>query len=65
MTFNSLTWAGAEAEHGAHLLLITFREVPKTIPLSRYPQRLNLFWEISEPHENGLPTEDEFNRIGL
>ena len=65
MAFDSLTWAGAEAEHETHPLLITFREVPKTFPRSRYPQRLNIFWEMSEPDENGLPTEDEFNRIGL
>ena len=65
MTFDTLTWAGAEGEHGGHPLLITFREIPKTFPRSRYPQRLNIFWEMSEPDENGLPTEAEFNRIDL
>ena len=65
MTFDSLTWAGAEAEYENHLLLITFREIPKTFPRSRYPERLNVFWKMSEADENGLPTEDEFNRIDL
>ena len=65
MSFDSLTWAAAEAEHDGHPFLITFREIPETFPRSQYPQRLNIFWKMSEPDENGLPTEDEFNRIGL
>lgn len=65
MSFDSLTWVGAEAEREMRPLLITFREIPKTFPRSRYPERLNIFWEMSEPDENGLPTEDEFNRIEL
>ena len=65
MKFDSLTWAGVETEHDTHPLVITFREVPKTFPRSRYPQRLNIFWEMSESDENGLPTEDEFKRIEL
>jgi hypothetical protein len=63
MNFESLTWAGAEGEHNNHPLLIRFREFPKKFPKSKYPKRINIFWEMSETDENGLPTEDEFNKL--
>ncbi len=63
MVFDSLTWAGAESQHDNHLLLIRFREIPETFPRSIYPQRINVFWEMVETDENGLPTENEFRRL--
>ena len=65
MTFDSLTWSVAEGEHENHLLLIRFREIPKTFPRARYPQRLNIFWKMSATDENGFPTRDEFKRMDL
>jgi len=63
MTFDSLTWAGAEAEYDRHPLLIRFREIPQRFPKSKYPERLNVFWKMSEPDENGLATEEESHRL--
>jgi hypothetical protein len=63
MTFDSLTWGAAEGEHDNHPLLVRFREIPKTFPRSRYPERLNIFWEMSATDENGLPTDEEFDRL--
>ena len=63
MTFNSLTWAGAESQHDNHLLLIRFREIPGTFPRLKYPHRLNVFWEMFERDQNGFPTENEFSRL--
>ena len=63
MTLDSLTWGVAEAEHDNHLLLIRFREIPETFPKSKYPERLNIFWEMSATDENGLPTDEEFDRL--
>ena len=65
MTFDSITWAVAEGEYETHPLFIRFREIPKTFPRARYHQRLNIFWKMSAPDENGLPTEDEFERLNL
>jgi hypothetical protein len=62
MTFDSLTWAGAEAEYNYHPLLIRFREIPQPFPKSKYPERLNVFWKMSEPDENGLATPVLFRR---
>jgi Family of unknown function (DUF695) len=63
MNFDSLTWAGAESEYNNQLLLIRFREIPRAFPRSKYPERVNVFWEMGEVDENGLPTEDEFTRL--
>lgn len=64
MSFESLTWAGAEAEYNGQPLLIRFREFPKKFPKSKYPKRINIFWTMREADENGLPTDDEFDRLG-
>jgi hypothetical protein len=63
MAFDSITWAAAEGEFDNHPLLMTFREIPETFPKSNYPHRLNIFWTMSEPDENGLLTEQEFPAI--
>ena len=63
MTFDSLMWAGAESQYDGHLLLKRFREIPGTFPRSKYPQPINIFWEMIETDENGLPTENEFRRL--
>lgn len=48
MTFDSWKWVGAEAEYSEHPLLIRFREIPKPLPKSKYPERVNIFWKLSE-----------------
>lgn len=63
MNFDSLNWTGAEGEYDNHPLLIRFRQIPKGFSKSKYPSRLNVFWKMSEPDENGLPTEEETNRL--
>src|SRR6185369_2766282 len=63
MAFDSITWAAAEGESDNHPLLMTFREIPETFPKSNYPDRLNIFWTMSEQDENGPLTEQEFAAI--
>jgi len=63
MTFESIPWGVSEAEHDNHLLFVRFRRIPKTFPKSSYPRRLNIFWKMSEADQNGLPTEEEFDRL--
>ena len=63
MTFDSLTWGVAEGEYDNHPLLIRYREIAKAFPKSKYPQRLNIFWKMSETEANGLPTDEEFERL--
>jgi len=63
MNFDSLMWALAESDCNNKPLLIRYREFPKEFHKSKYPQRLNIFWGMSETDENNLPTEEEFSRL--
>ncbi|HSE33219.1 MAG TPA: DUF695 domain-containing protein [Pyrinomonadaceae bacterium] len=63
MGFDSTTWAVAESEYEGHALFIKFREFPQSFMKWRYPQRLNIFWKMSDPDENELPTNEEFQRL--
>ncbi len=63
MDFNSLTWALGEGERNKDPLLIRFREFPENWPKSKHPYRVNIFWTMSEPDENGLPSDEESLRL--
>lgn len=63
MRFDSFHWLGAEADYDGCPLLIRLREFPKEFPTSKYPERLNITWTMSEVDENGLPTDKEFSRL--
>ena len=63
MSFDSLTWVVAEGDYDGRPVLIRLRELPKEFPASKYPDRLNVTWTMSEVDENGLPTENEFSRL--
>lgn len=61
MTFDFL-WVGAEGEYDGHPCLIRFRRIPKDFPRAKYPHHINITWRMSETHESGLPTEQEFDQ---
>jgi Family of unknown function (DUF695) len=63
MDFDSLGWVGAEGDYDGRPLLIRLREFPEEFPTSKYPERLNITWTMSEVEQNGLPTEREFSRL--
>ena len=63
MNLDELSWFGAEGDYDGHALMIRLRQFPEDFPTSRYPLRLNVFWTMSEPDENGLPGEDEWKRV--
>lgn len=62
MSFSD-AWTGVEVELNNRPLLIRLRELPHSFLKSRYPQRINIFWRMSEVDESGLPTDEEFDRI--
>lgn len=63
MEFDSITWAGAEGEYDGRPLLIRFREFADDFPRARYPDRLNVVWEMVESDTSGWPTDSEFERL--
>jgi Family of unknown function (DUF695) len=62
---DSTPWSLAEDEYEGHVLFIRFRQFPQSFMKWRYPQRLNIFWKMSDPDENGLPTDEEFERLAI
>lgn len=56
-------WSVAEGTHEGRPLVIRFREFKPEFPRSLYPERLNIFWKMTEPHPNGLPTQSETERL--
>lgn len=63
MDFDSIPWLGADVDYNGRPLLIRLRQFAKEFPVSKYPERLNITWSMSEPDENGLPTDQEFERV--
>lgn len=60
---DSLTWLGVEADYNGRPLFFRLRQFPIQFPTVLYPQRLNVFWTMSEPDWNGLPTDQESERL--
>jgi hypothetical protein len=63
MVFESITWALWDGEYDSQPLLIRFREFPQNFPRAKYPERVNIFWSMSETDQNGLPADEEFTRL--
>jgi hypothetical protein len=57
--FESIPWGLAEGKYQGNWLLIRFREFSSDFAKCDYPTRLNIFWTMSEPDENGLASDSE------
>lgn len=65
MDFDLLPWTGVETEHDNRPLLIKFIRLPRGFPRSKYSQRINIFWKMDDPDENGLPTAEESDQLEI
>lgn len=64
MRLDSITrWTLAEGEIDGKVVFIRFRRFPKAFPRAIYPERLHIFWKMSQPDENGLATAEEHERL--
>lgn len=63
MTFDALTWAVAKGQHEGRVLLIRFRQMTPAFSRAAYPERINIFWEMRESDEAGLPRPEEATRL--
>lgn len=52
-------WTLARGEHDGHPLLIRYRQFDEAFPREEFPERLNIFWLMSQPDDNGLASEGE------
>src|SRR5262245_48587100 len=63
MNLPSLKWTVLQTEVDCRDVLIRLRQFPPTQDRGSHPTRLNVFWEMTEPDENGLATEAEAARL--
>lgn len=52
-------WALAEGHTGEYRFVIRYRQISPDFPCDRYPKRLNVFWAVVLPDENGFPSPEE------
>lgn len=52
-------WTLAEGKTGEYPFLVRFRKFPAGFLRSAYPKRLNVFWAMRLPDENGFASEEE------
>jgi len=52
-------WLGAKGHTGEYPFFVRYRQFSQPIPRKEYPTRLNVFWSMNSPDENGFPSEDE------
>jgi len=56
-------WTLAEGHTGEYPFLVRHRQVAEDFPRDVYPKRLNVFWAMSRPDVNGLPSPEEGGRL--
>ena len=65
MNFDALAWSVADGSHDGSPIVIRFRQFPDSFPRADYPHRLNLFWSLAVPAENGLPSKSDTEALHL
>jgi hypothetical protein len=63
MDIDAIPWGLLEGRADDGPFLVRYREFPPTFPRTHYPVRLNLFWSMSQPDDNGLASEVETERL--
>jgi hypothetical protein len=64
MNLEQLQWSIAEGQVDSVPIWIRFRQFPLDFPRTSYPERLNIFWQMTELDEGGAPTIGEMERSG-
>ena len=63
MHWESFGWRGVDCDYEDKPLLVRYREISDEFPRKKYSLRLNIIWRMYERDENGLPTDEEFERL--
>jgi len=56
---DSAAWTLAEGHTGEYPFIVRYRLFSQDFPRDVYPKRLNIFWSMTLPDENGLPSPEE------
>jgi len=60
---DTAAWALSEGHTGEYPFVIRARQISPGFPRGRYPTRLNVFWTMALPDENGFPSPEEANKL--
>lgn len=56
---DNAAWMLAEGHSGEYPFFVRYRQLRQSIPRNEYPTRLNVFWSMNSPDENGFPSPKE------
>ena len=61
--FDSIGWSVAEGKTDLYKFQVRYRRFEKAFPRTNYPNRLNIFWNVSSPDQEGLATKEELEKL--
>lgn len=56
---DNAAWTISEGHTGEYPFYIRYRQMSPGLPRDEFPKRLNVFWAMALPDENGFPCPDE------
>lgn len=62
-SFESIGWSIAEGQTDLYKFQVRYRRFEKVFPRNHYPNRLNIFWNVSAPDQEGLATKEELEKL--
>ena len=63
MKLDSIPWTVIRGRNSEGVVLFRFREFTPGFPKADFPHRLNVFWTSTASDENGLPEQEESDRM--
>lgn len=63
VNLEELNWSVAEGNTEDYSFQNRFRHFPENFNTAEYPERLNIFWKMSEFFEDGFPSENELQKL--
>jgi hypothetical protein len=59
----SLAWVVAEGHTTKYPYQLRFCKIPVSFPRSKYPVRVNIFWSMASPRQDGLASPEDIQRM--
>lgn len=63
MNLDSIPWTVIRGRNSEGVVLFRYREFESEFPKQEFPHRLNIFWSSTASDENGLPEQEESERM--
>lgn len=62
---DTAAWSIAEGHTGEYPFQVRFRKFSADFPRTEYPVRLNVFWSMRTPNDEGLATKAELDELHI